>query len=352
MISYSFSRVVAGCLVAACAGFLATPASAGPRYHVTDLGAAVSPYASAVAALNRAGVAVGSELVDGTLSCVSFDHGAVADLGTMGGSTCEALGINDSGVVVGALALPDGSGNMHAFLYRDGVAQDLGALPGYPNSEAVAVNKHGYVAGNSSSPIYSQALIWHNGKVHRIPVPADGVDNLAAAINVHNDVTGTVRMTNDHQHAFVWRDGRSVDLGTIDNLSNGESAGNAINDQGQVAGFSSSAAFRSHAVVFTGGTIVDLGTIPANDAFATSVATSIDNRGWVVGTSDDGGGTTYGFLWDGKKTRDLGELLDAESTAAWQIVSAQAINKLGQITGMAISRADGLMHAYLAAQIQ
>jgi probable HAF family extracellular repeat protein len=146
----------------------------------------------------------------------------------------------------------------------------------------------------------------------------------------------------------VWANGQSLDLGTLGNLPNGESAGNAINDLGQVAGFSSGDGFPSHAALFTNGTIVDLGTVPANDPFATSVAMDIDGRGWVVGTSDDGGGTTYALLWDGRKLHDLDLLLDASSAVAWQLVSAQALNKLGQVTGMAISRTDGSMHVYLA----
>jgi probable HAF family extracellular repeat protein len=160
-----------------------------------------------------------------------------------------------------------------------------------------------------------------------------------------------VQLLTDHLHAFTWRDGVSVDLGTLDNLPNGESAGIAINDKGQIAGFSSGLGFRSHAILVADGQMKDLGTIPANQPYATSIAMGINNRGWVVGVSDDGGGTTYAFLYDGKATHDLDQLLDKADRRAWHLASAQSINKSGEITGMAVSRADGRLHVFLATPV-
>lgn len=337
----------------ACACAMAASAAARPVpvYHVVDLGVAMSPYPSAVAALDKAGLVVGSELVDGTLTCVTFDHGVQTVLGTMGGQSCEANSVSNRDVIVGSLQLPDGSSNTAAFVYQNGVVAALGMIDGYTSSDAVGINRHGHVTGNVSNPLTNLAVIWVEGQAMQIPVPPDGVESAATAINVHDDVTGTVTMSNDHRHAFLWQAGQAIDLGTLGDAPNGESAGYAINDKGQVAGFTSSPTFPSHAALFSGGVIVDLGTIPANDAFATSVATDIDNRGWIVGTSDDGGGTTYAILWNGKKLFDIATLLDQASAGAWQLVSAQAINGSGQITGMAILQADGLEHAYLAVPV-
>jgi probable HAF family extracellular repeat protein len=351
MVPNSFSPAGVARALCACAVLAAGSSWAAPRYQIVDLGAAPSPLPSAVAALNRSGIAVGSVLINGALACVTFDHGAIGDLGTMGGSSCVAGGVNDAGTIVGSLALTDGTGNTHAFSYQGGVVSDLGTIPDHPSSAAVGINNKGHVVGNASNPIDNQVVIWRNGKTRIVAAPADGVGVSASAISAHDAVTGTVQMVNDHRHAFVWQNGQSHDLGTLGNQPNGESAGNAINELGQVAGFSSGDGFPCHAALFANGTITDLGTIPANDPFAKSEATDIDNRGWVVGTSDDGSGTTYAILWDGKKLNDLGQLLDPTATVAWQLVSAQAINKLGQITGMAISRTDGSMHVYLAVPI-
>jgi probable HAF family extracellular repeat protein len=52
----------------------------------------------------------------------------VQDLGTLGGSTSNALGINDRGDVVGQATTE--TGDHHAFLFADGVMRDLGTSVG------------------------------------------------------------------------------------------------------------------------------------------------------------------------------------------------------------------------------
>ena len=345
----SFSRPVAA---AACVlGLAAASAQAAPRFRIVDLGLAESPYPSAVAALNRAGVAVGSELAAGGLKCAVYDHGTVTMLQTVEGADCFVGGINDAGAIVGSFSLPGGGGATHAFAWRDGVMQDMGTYPGYEFSGAVGINDHGAIVGNSADGIHNKVFVYRNGLFRQIPVPSGGVNIYAGGINEHGDITGTVQQTTDHLHAFVYRDGASVDLGTLGNFYNGESAGIAINDRGQVAGWSSGNGFRSHAILVTDGQMQDLGTIPPDDPFATSVATGIDQRGWVVGVSDDGGGNTFAFLFDGKETLDLDMLLDKRTRSAWHLLSAQSINKSGEITGMAMSLEDGAEHVFLATPV-
>ena len=52
----------------------------------------------------------------------------VTDLGTLGGFTSEAFGINDRGQVTGQSETD--SGVFHAFLYSSGQITDLGTLSG------------------------------------------------------------------------------------------------------------------------------------------------------------------------------------------------------------------------------
>jgi probable HAF family extracellular repeat protein len=345
--SLSRPAVAAACVLAVVAG----AAQAAPRFRITDLGIAASPYTSAVAALNRSGIAVGSELQLEALKCAVFDHGVVSTLETLGGSDCYVGGINDAGTIVGSAGVAGQAEATHAFVYRDGVMTDLGTYPGYDTSDAVGINNHGEIVGNSSNAIHNKVFVYKNGQYRHIPAPAGAVNIFAGGINEHGHVTGTLQLPTDHLHAFVYADGASVDLGTLGNLPNGESAGIAINDRGQIAGWSSGIGFRSHAVLVTDGRMKDLGTIPADDPFATSVATGIDHRGWVVGLSDDGGGNTFAFLYDGKQTLDLNLLMDKRSRRAWHLLSAQSINKSGEITGMATSLEDGSQHIFLATPV-
>jgi probable HAF family extracellular repeat protein len=67
------------------------------------------------------------------------------DLGTLGGDTSYAFGINDRGDVVGMSQRA--SGELSAFLWRDGVMTDLGVATGGPGSIATVVNDRGDVLG-------------------------------------------------------------------------------------------------------------------------------------------------------------------------------------------------------------
>jgi probable HAF family extracellular repeat protein len=70
---------------------------------------------------------------------------SIIDLGTLGGSSSGANGINDSGQVVG-WAYPAGNGAEHAFLYSGGAMSDLGTLGG-TISGASGINDSGQVVG-------------------------------------------------------------------------------------------------------------------------------------------------------------------------------------------------------------
>jgi probable HAF family extracellular repeat protein len=52
----------------------------------------------------------------------------ISDLGTFGGPTSVALGINDNGQVVGSADLP--TGQRRAYIWEDGVMTQLSPLPG------------------------------------------------------------------------------------------------------------------------------------------------------------------------------------------------------------------------------
>jgi probable HAF family extracellular repeat protein len=73
----------------------------------------------------------------------------VVDLGTLGGTSSEAYGINDIGQVVG-WAYPSGTTTWHAFLWSGGVMQDLGTLGG-TESKAYGINSLGQVVGYGPS---------------------------------------------------------------------------------------------------------------------------------------------------------------------------------------------------------
>src|SRR5438477_6589154 len=71
----------------------------------------------------------------------------MTDLGTLGGDTSYALGINDSGEVVGYSYLADNV-TRHAFIWTaSGGMVDLGTLPGGAWSEGQKINASGEICG-------------------------------------------------------------------------------------------------------------------------------------------------------------------------------------------------------------
>src|SRR5262249_29096540 len=83
--------------------------------------------------------------------------GVMRGLGTLGGTSSSAFGINDLGQVTGSAdADPSGSNpGTYAFVYTGtpgagGVMKSLGAL-GAQGSNGTAINNSGQVAGNSTS---------------------------------------------------------------------------------------------------------------------------------------------------------------------------------------------------------
>src|SRR5207302_3881165 len=86
------------------------------------------------------------------------------DLGTLGGSTSVARGINDNAVVAGGADTANGA--RHAFSWSAGVMTDLGTGTGsWSSSDGYAINLKGFVAGKLSSPPVSTTagFLWNGG---------------------------------------------------------------------------------------------------------------------------------------------------------------------------------------------
>lgn len=132
--------------------------------------------ASLAAAINADGTAVGWAFDTGdVLHAVKWDpSGSLTDLNPSG-AISEALGINDAGDVVGWVFPADGSASQAHLWMHDGTEIDLGTLGG-PSSQAFGVNNSLAIVGVSDrqSPLPPVAFIWR---------PATGMRRLGMGAN-------------------------------------------------------------------------------------------------------------------------------------------------------------------------
>lgn len=136
-------------------------------------------------------------------------------LGSPASATSIARAINEANQVVGEVdTVPPGQ--PRPFLWANGTLRMLEALPGEPHGLAADINDHGVVAGTSigaSPPGFAdhEAVVWINGVVHALPMPAWVVWSTSHSINNRNELVGeAARHPNGQQRPFLWSHGEVV----------------------------------------------------------------------------------------------------------------------------------------------
>ncbi|AVR99067.1 PEP-CTERM sorting domain-containing protein [Pseudoduganella armeniaca] len=114
---------------------------------------------------------------------VTFTNGQVNDLGTLGGKFSMAYASNASHTVVGFST--DAADARRAFIYRNGVMEDLG-LP--DNYVAIDITSEGTVLANSGTSS-AGALLWYEGRTTSLTMPGFTYSD-AAAMNRQAQVVG------------------------------------------------------------------------------------------------------------------------------------------------------------------
>jgi probable HAF family extracellular repeat protein len=113
---------------------------------------------------------------------------------TAGGSPTTANAINDAGEVVGNATFPNGASD--AYVWKNGVAIDLGTLPGDCFSEAWATNFRGQVVGQSFSCASDtvRTFLWENGLIFDLNALIPGNSSLQLTevfdINDRGEIAG------------------------------------------------------------------------------------------------------------------------------------------------------------------
>jgi probable HAF family extracellular repeat protein len=233
-----------------------------------------------------------------------------------------ANGINSQGHITGYGVVAK-TGEIHAFIYTNGVFKDLGLL-GYTASDGIAINDSDQVAADGIGP-GSTALLYSNGTASPIG-SSDGGFTYALGMNNLGDIVGYGRNGDGNLVGFAYVGGVFTDLSTVNiNIFRAY----AINDSEAIVGASayypSRYTYAYHAFLYAGGVYTDLGSLTGNPSTYTE-AFGINNAGDIVGYSTGTDGLFHAFLYTNGAMQDLGTFNGLNTAAV-------AINNSGQIIG-------------------
>ncbi|MCJ7673788.1 MAG: DUF3466 family protein, partial [Sedimentisphaerales bacterium] len=260
----------------------------------------------------------------------------VIDLGTLGGDSSMALGINNHGQVVGQAGT--GSGEQQPFLWQSGAISPL-MNTGFNSGGALSINDEGVIVGVSanSNPLARVASQWTGGARSFLNIDSYQ-EGSAYKINNNGSVVGEVKTYGDAKHtqlvshqAFLVENGTFTELG---DFGLGYSYARSINESGQIVGTAYSSAEDGIAFLWEDAVMTDLGVLTEGGR---SAANDINNKGQVVGHSQGGTdeygnpGPTHGFRWMDGIMSDLGAL-----NVHNEMSYADAINDLGQVVGYSV----------------
>lgn len=231
------------------------------------------------------------------LVCLPFlwrnDIKKMTPLPTLGGNNGWAAGINDQNEVAGnaenATEEPTCAGTSQVFqfkpvIWRKGRTRELATFPGDPVGMAYSINFWGQAtgwSGNCTADLH--ALLWQNGKAIDLGslggTRREGID-----INNQGQVVGDSLLPGDTAyHAFLWQRGMMTDLGTLP--GDVSSTGEGINSKGQVVGGSYDASGNPRPFLWQNRVMTDLNTlIPADSPLYLLEATgTINDQGQIAG---------------------------------------------------------------------
>ncbi len=311
-----------------------------PAYTITDLGILPGWNEADAYAINNSGQIVGWSAVasNGHPHAFLWEDGVMEDLGALSADRTRAHDISESGVVVGSRQGPHGK--YYPVAWKHGAIIELCGGEGY----ARGVNNRGQIVGHSDST-NNGGCIWEDGEITGL---AGGNWAGAFGINEAGRIVGQ-----EGGQAVLWEKNTIRYLGILPGYDS--SAAGDINNSGAIVGCSMRLEedprdpfpYPEHffrASLWEDDVLTDLGTLGGEN----SSAGAINNRGQVVGWADNADGDRRAFIWDGHNGMlDLNDLL--EDGSDWTLFEASDINDSGQIVGTGYL--DGQKRAFLMTRV-
>ena len=136
-----------------------------------------------------------------------WDGAQMQNIPTLSGGYGEAWGINEQDEVVGFCDY--GTFDTHAFKWSGGITRDLGGLPSFDSSYALAINDDGVIAGYSEGPSYQKTTVWEGDDIWELPT-SHSSSNYMFAINDRGAMVGR-----SSGYPFVWTGERVLYLNDL-----------------------------------------------------------------------------------------------------------------------------------------
>lgn len=363
------------------------------RYKITDLGTLGGTYSYSYG-INNAGIVSGGaatpDQTDGVATTAFvWSDGHMTSLGTLGGAACpscisETAASNSNGLSVLISETADMDPNGEDFCgfgthrrclaakSKHGVLSPLSSLKGGNNSQVYWLNNEGSAIGFSETGVRDNtcaipgqvmrflAVKWDRFGLAQPLQPLDG-DTVSFGLGINETgqavgVSGLCSNTTvppinapSGPHAVLWeKNGTPTDLGTLAG-GVGNNVATSINDRGDVVGTQVMSDGTIHAFLWsrTAG-LRDIGLFPDSFATVPPCCNSINNHGELAGFAFGANGPVA-FVWKNGTYTDLNTLIPAD--APWYLLNAASINDAGQIAGYGVRTDTGEVHAYLATPI-
>jgi probable HAF family extracellular repeat protein len=230
-------------------------------------------------------------------------------LPTLGGNNGWAAGINDqnevAGVAENTTQEPTCAGTSQVFQFKpvvwaEGRVHKLRTFPGDPVGMAWGINYWGQATGYSGNcTTVLHALLWQNGKATDLGNLGGAMNNEGVDINNLGQVAGSSDLPGDNTgHAFLWQKSTGmIDLGTLPGDFGSDADG--INDLGQVVGGSWDAEGNDRAYLWQNGVMTDLNTLipPDSPLYLIEASGTINDWGQIAGIAlQISTGETHAFL--------------------------------------------------------
>lgn len=279
---------------AATHAFLHTPGA-----PMLDLGT-IGGYSSYAYGLNTNGQVVGvSDLNtnDNSQGAFLFARGSLSSLTYPGGTNLAAYAINDRGQIAGT-SFATGASAMHAYIYG-GAVTNISGLPNNRASEAYDINNRteavGYFYINNTT---YHAFLYSSNHLYELQ-PFSSGNSEALAINDQGQVAGDAYDAVGNDFAFLYSGGASGTTTNLGTLGGNFSQAFGINNHGLVVGQSQTIDTTAplHAFLYIGGTMYDLNNLVTNlQGWTLTSAQAINDLGQIVGTATDPFSNARAFL--------------------------------------------------------